>query len=167
MAQFRRHWTDESGDGLFLFGAGKKRKVDLEEDQDELPNSGSQDRYFFPKIVSLERQGNLKRLRIYTHSASSKGSKVSTSFGESAYVPLKVDEDQKLRSEIQESWEDSINRKTREFNQLTREKGHDESVWVAFAQFQVLSSPLGIVVTYACFLHTFSQSRLLLVPRMK
>ncbi|KAF2317625.1 hypothetical protein GH714_025828 [Hevea brasiliensis] len=37
---------------------------------------------------------------------------------------------------VEESWEDEVLRKSREFNQLTRENPHDEKVWLDFAEFQ-------------------------------
>jgi hypothetical protein len=37
---------------------------------------------------------------------------------------------------VEESWEDEVLRKTREFNKLTREHPHDEKVWLDFAEFQ-------------------------------
>ncbi|KAJ0047844.1 hypothetical protein Pint_16778 [Pistacia integerrima] len=37
---------------------------------------------------------------------------------------------------LEESWEDEVLRKTREFNKLTREHPYDEKGWLAFADFQ-------------------------------
>jgi hypothetical protein len=42
-----------------------------------------------------------------------------------------------MEPELEESWEDEMLRRTREFNKMSRERPHDEKVWLAFAQFQV------------------------------
>ncbi|KAK9106618.1 hypothetical protein Syun_022629 [Stephania yunnanensis] len=39
-------------------------------------------------------------------------------------------------AEVEESWEDEMLRKTRDFNRMTRECPHDEKVWIEFAEFQ-------------------------------
>ncbi|CAI0400206.1 unnamed protein product [Linum tenue] len=98
----------------------------------------SDGRYWSPKYAALVRHKNLKRLRFLAHVQP----EVTAS---DDFIPLLDSQipqeavDQAASSKasvIEESWEDEVLRKTREFNKLTREHPHDEKVWLDFAEFQ-------------------------------
>ncbi|KAL3512463.1 hypothetical protein ACH5RR_025180 [Cinchona calisaya] len=91
-------------------------------------------RYWSAKYAALERHRNLKRIRVLPPEKN-----VSSIYED--FIPLLYDGDSDGRSPsgakvVEESWEDEVYRKTKEFNKLTREKPHDEKVWLAFADFQ-------------------------------
>ncbi|KAJ4959907.1 hypothetical protein NE237_019817 [Protea cynaroides] len=92
-------------------------------------------RYWSTKYSALERHKNFKRVRIF---APDKSLIVPGEF-----IPLdetsceSADGRSPSRMDvIEESWEDEVLRKTREFNKMSRECPHDERVWLAFAEFQ-------------------------------
>ncbi|KAL2553546.1 hypothetical protein Fot_07165 [Forsythia ovata] len=90
-------------------------------------------RYWSAKYSALERHKNLKRVRIF-------GSRKHISSSGADYIPL-LDEGNTNVSfsgatVVEESWEEEVLRKTKEFNMLTREHPQDESIWLAFADFQ-------------------------------
>ncbi|XVE57225.1 hypothetical protein DITRI_Ditri04bG0074100 [Diplodiscus trichospermus] len=96
-------------------------------------------RYWSPSYAALEHHNNLKRFRLV-------GPKSSSPFVPTDFIPLSyIQSSPQLGDEIsilnnnsviEESWEDEVLRKTREFNKLTREHPHDEKAWLAFAEFQ-------------------------------
>ncbi|XWS50891.1 hypothetical protein CRYUN_Cryun12cG0128900 [Craigia yunnanensis] len=95
-------------------------------------------RYWSPNNAALEHHNNLKRLRRFAP-------KNSSHFVPIDFIPLSdVQSSPQICDEssisnnsiIEESWEDEVLRKTREFNKLTREHPHDEKAWLAFAEFQ-------------------------------
>ena len=82
-------------------------------------------RYWSAKYMALESKKTLKRFRII----------VPQKFPEiesDDFVALPDVE----ASVVEESWEDEVLRKTREFNKMTRERPQDEKVWLEFAEFQ-------------------------------
>lgn len=90
-------------------------------------------RYWSAKYSAVERHKNLKRVKVLAPSKP-----VRSLIAD--YIPL-VDEasDRELdlgARTIEESWEDEVLRKTREFNRMTREHPQNETVWLAFAEFQ-------------------------------
>ncbi|KAK6123611.1 hypothetical protein DH2020_042643 [Rehmannia glutinosa] len=90
-------------------------------------------RYWSAKYAAIERHKNLKRVRVLAPSKP-------LSSLVSDYIPL-IDEGSAsgpVSSEkvVEESWEDEVLRKTKEFNKMTRERPQDESIWLAFAEFQ-------------------------------
>ncbi|XP_020231564.1 protein NRDE2 homolog isoform X1 [Cajanus cajan] len=98
-------------------------------------------RYWSGKYMALERHKSFKRIRLVD-------SKLPPVTMEDEFIPLSesdagashgaVDNDSgpKTSGSLEESWEDEMLNKTREFNKLTREHPHDEKVWLAFAEFQ-------------------------------
>lgn len=98
-------------------------------------------RYWSAKYMALERHKNLKRLRLLAPRDLA-----DTVAGD--FIPLTdiqtsnegegaaADESTPTPVVVEESWEDELLRKTREFNKSTREHPHDEKVWLAFAEFQ-------------------------------
>ncbi|KAL6559327.1 hypothetical protein OROGR_004444 [Orobanche gracilis] len=88
----------------------------------------SDGRYWSTKYAAIERHKNLKRVRVLV---SRKPVKSSVN----VYIPL-LDENPNEKIVEEESWEDEVFRKTKDFNKMTRERPLDESVWLAFAEFQ-------------------------------
>lgn len=99
-------------------------------------------RYWSGKYMAVERHKSLKRIRLVAP-------KLSPVTIQDGFIPLSeesnagesheaVDNDNvsKSSASFEESWEDEMLNKTREFNKLTREQPHDEKVWLAFAEFQ-------------------------------
>ncbi|PIN25545.1 hypothetical protein CDL12_01738 [Handroanthus impetiginosus] len=90
-------------------------------------------RYWSAKYAAIERHKNLKRVRIVAPSKPL-GSSVAD------YIPLSDEgSDGGATSSltvVEESWEDEVLRKTKEFNKMTRERPQDESIWLEFAEFQ-------------------------------
>ncbi|KAK7314710.1 hypothetical protein VNO77_33237 [Canavalia gladiata] len=96
-------------------------------------------RYWSGKHMALERHKSFKRIRL----VAPKLAPVTT---QDEFIPLSdavtsqgaVDSDtvSKTSASLEESWEDEMLNKTREFNKLTREHPHDEKNWLAFADFQ-------------------------------
>ncbi|KAK3003604.1 hypothetical protein RJ639_019157, partial [Escallonia herrerae] len=85
-------------------------------------------RYWSAKYAALERHKNFKRIRIV---APERPASMNVS---ADFIP--VSDDQMSASVVEESWEDEVLRRTREFNRLTRERPHDEKAWLDFAEFQ-------------------------------
>ncbi|XP_047151586.1 nuclear exosome regulator NRDE2 isoform X2 [Vigna umbellata] len=98
-------------------------------------------RYWSGKYMALERHKSFKRIHLVA-------SKLSPVTMQDEFIPLSesdagsslgaVDSDSvsKTLTPLEESWEDEMLNKTREFNKLTREHPHDGKVWLAFAEFQ-------------------------------
>ncbi|XP_075483295.1 LOW QUALITY PROTEIN: uncharacterized protein LOC142523397 [Primulina tabacum] len=109
--------------------------IDGDEDIDWLDTKlKSGGRYWSAKYAAVERHKNLKRVRILVPAKPIVN--MVTDF-----IPLSSDEDSGSApvlnvTVIEESWEDEVLRKTKEFNTMTREHPQDESVWLAFAEFQ-------------------------------
>ncbi|KAG6676062.1 hypothetical protein I3842_15G134600 [Carya illinoinensis] len=108
------------------------RDGDVDSLDSKLVSSG---RYWSAKYTALERHKNLKRIRFLAPQNSTADE----------FIPLSDIQtyDEGLdgssvsgTSIIEESWEDEVLRKTREFNKQTREHPHNEKVWLAFAEFQ-------------------------------
>ncbi|KAL4578898.1 hypothetical protein LXL04_015029 [Taraxacum kok-saghyz] len=92
----------------------------------------SEGRYWSAKYAALEHHKNFKRLRIIAP-------KDSTPETTTDFVPLS-DESTSFNGQdsslVEESWEDEVLRKTKEFNIMTREQPHNEKFWLEFANFQ-------------------------------
>ncbi|XP_038687857.1 nuclear exosome regulator NRDE2 isoform X2 [Tripterygium wilfordii] len=129
-------WFDFNG----LYGGRPRgsvmdRDVDIDALDSKVKSGG---RYWSAKYAALERHKNFKRVRV--HAPRKSAPILSDDF-----IPLLdyqisgqgVDDGSALgNSVIEESWEDEVLRKTREFNRLTREHPHDEKGWLDFADFQ-------------------------------
>nr|GMC49449.1 protein NRDE2 homolog isoform X2 [Ipomoea batatas] len=92
-------------------------------------------RYWSAKYAAVERHKNLKRTRIFSHARPQLKDSVD-------FIPL-IDEGSGGESVsgatvVEESWEDEIFYKTKEFNKMTRERPHDEKIW---------SSPIRVFYT--------------------
>ncbi|KAF7822056.1 protein NRDE2-like protein isoform X1 [Senna tora] len=122
------HWRSQR-DSLF------ERDGDVDALDVKLKSAG---RYWSAKNMALERHKNFKRMRLVAP-------KMSAVMTQDEFIPLSdietsygaIDSSSVSKaSTLEESWEDEMLRKTREFNKLTRERPHDEKVWLAFAEFQ-------------------------------
>ncbi|KAL0356389.1 UNVERIFIED_CONTAM: hypothetical protein Sradi_4085800 [Sesamum radiatum] len=85
------------------------------------------------KFAAIERHKNLKRVRVLAPSKPRRSSLAD-------FIPLSAESSDSgpvsSVSVVEESWEDEVLRKTKEFNKMTRERPQDESLWLAFAEFQ-------------------------------
>lgn len=90
-------------------------------------------RYFSMKYTSLERNKGFKHLKV--------SQKDIPFVVPDEFIPLEPsslhESDGGSSEEVEESWEDEVIKKTREFNRRSREFPHDEKVWLSFAEFQV------------------------------
>ncbi|KAK3020732.1 hypothetical protein RJ639_046016 [Escallonia herrerae] len=84
-------------------------------------------RYWSAKYAALERHKNFKRIRIV---ATERPASMNVS---ADFIPVSGDQ---MSASVEESWEDEVLRRTREFNRLTRERPHDEKAWLDFVEFQ-------------------------------
>ncbi|XP_021907541.1 protein NRDE2 homolog isoform X2 [Carica papaya] len=108
--------------------------LDQDGDASALDNkTKSGGRYWSAKYAALERHKDLKRIH---HIAPRKSAAMSLD----DFIPLSDEGADNCsiskHSVVEESWEDEVLRKTRDFNKLTREHPCDEKVWLAFAEFQ-------------------------------
>lgn len=103
-------------------GSSLDRDGDVDALDGKLKSGG---RYWSAKYMALESHKNLKRVRVLVPQRFLEA--VSDDF-----IPL-LDVQSSV---VEESWEDEVLRKTREFNKMTRERPHDEKAWLEFAEFQ-------------------------------
>lgn len=113
--------------------------LDADGDVDALDSKlKSAGRYWSPKHSALERHRNFKRSRILAP-------RKSTSDPPGDFIALlepKTSGDGKDGGSgvetfmVEESWEDEVLRKTREFNRRTRENPYNDKAWLEFAEFQ-------------------------------
>jgi hypothetical protein len=107
--------------------------MDLDSDLDGLDSKVKVGgRYFSAKHAVLERNKGFKHLKVL---------KRDNAILPEDFIPVEASsipaESTTTQHELEESWEDEILRRTKEFNKMTRESPHDEKIWLAFAQFQV------------------------------
>ncbi|KAK6925447.1 siRNA-mediated silencing protein NRDE-2 [Dillenia turbinata] len=116
-----------SNDNISSWKYGVSRSGDG--DADALDSKAKSDgRYCSAKYAALERHRELKRIRVTVPRTPTPNP------GEFISILEEVDGEKVVI--VEESWEDEVLRKTREFNKMTRENPHDEKVWLAFAEFQ-------------------------------
>lgn len=113
--------------------------LDGDDDLDSLDSKlKTSARYWSAIHSALERHKNLKRIRIVAHEKSKiviPGDFIPLSDIQTSPEAI-IDGSSLGTSTSEESWEDEILRKTREFNKMSREHPHDEKVWLSFADFQ-------------------------------
>lgn len=112
--------------------------LDPEEDSISLDDKArAEGRYWSARFVSIERRKDLKRIR-----AISSGKPIYLPSED--FIPLQQEVDTDQQNELEstsnmecgETWDEFFMRRTREFNKMTRDRPHDESLWIAFANFQ-------------------------------
>ncbi|KAJ3695951.1 hypothetical protein LUZ60_001328 [Juncus effusus] len=129
IARYRIETQMGSSNHKFLSQFKQSSNIYEDSDLDQLDSkSKSNGRYFSIKYSNLERNKGFKHLKITHH-------KDAPSTESDEYIPLE-EKDSDSSEEQEESWEDEIIKKTRDFNKKSREFPHDEQVWLAFAEFQ-------------------------------
>lgn len=142
VARYRPHQVMEE---LLLPDCGSSYKdgkiitvLDPEEDSISLDDKArAEGRYWSARFVSIERRRDLKRIR-----AISSGKPIY--FPSEDFIPLQQEVDTGQQNDLEstsnlecgETWDEIFMRRTREFNKMTRDRPHDESLWIAFANFQ-------------------------------
>jgi hypothetical protein len=108
--------------------------IDFDSDLDGMDNKvRAGGRYYSAKNAVFERNKGFKHLKIFKGNTSVMLAEDFVPF-DTQSLPVKSTA---MEPELEESWEDEMLRRTREFNKMSRERPHDEKVWLAFAQFQV------------------------------
>ncbi|CAI9113285.1 OLC1v1013858C1 [Oldenlandia corymbosa var. corymbosa] len=135
VARYKVHNSKKtSAFSFYRFG----RNISVFDGDDDLEGLDSKlrlgGRYWSAQYAALERHRNLKRFRVLPLEKN-----VSSTYDD--FISFLDDGDLESKSQlvtnlVEESWEDEVLRRTKEYNKLTREKPHDEKVWIAFADFQ-------------------------------
>ncbi|KAL5208468.1 hypothetical protein ABZP36_032903 [Zizania latifolia] len=89
-------------------------------------------RYYLSKYAVLERNKGFKHLKVLKEDISAMLSEDFIPLG----TPSLPEKCTTGGQELEESWEDEILWRTKEFNKMSRECPHDEKIWLDFAQFQ-------------------------------
>ncbi|KAK9049380.1 hypothetical protein SSX86_031651 [Deinandra increscens subsp. villosa] len=94
----------------------------------------SEGRYWSAKYAALGNHKDFKRLRIVAPKDSLQESATD-------FIPLSdektlIDSQPENSSLVEESWEDEVLRKTKDFNKMTREQPYNDKIWLEFAEFQ-------------------------------
>ncbi|XP_050218221.1 uncharacterized protein LOC126668990 isoform X2 [Mercurialis annua] len=122
-----------SAHGIYLSNKKKSSIFDRDGDIDGLDvKLKSNGRYWSAKNGALEFHKNFKRLRFH----APRHPVVVDSDDFIPFSDTEVVSKEAASSFVEESWEDELMRKTREFNVLTRERPYDEKLWLDFAEFQ-------------------------------
>lgn len=110
------------------------KRWDFDQDNSLDAKLKSQGRYWSPKNAALEHHNNFKRLRIIPPKHAPQ--EIATDY----FIPLSNDSSliDATPSLVEESWEDQVLRKTKEFNQMTRDQPYNHKIWLHFAEFQDL-----------------------------
>nr|XP_043632283.1 nuclear exosome regulator NRDE2 [Erigeron canadensis] len=129
--------SKSSGLNYNAFHSSNMRSWDLGGDNDvnSLDNKlRSEGRYWSAKHAALEHHKNFKRLRVVGPKGSQQ--EIGTDFIPLSDETTPVEGQPKDLSVVEESWEDEVLRKTKEFNKMTREHPYNENFWLEFANFQ-------------------------------
>lgn len=139
VARYKPHSSTFGSTGHSMYHQDQKRwGYDKDDDMNVLDYKlKSVGRYWSARYTAIERHRNFKRMRVTAPE------KCATAIDPN-FIPLSDDTFSERSdgrtlpkaSVIEESWEDVVLRKTREFNKLTRENPHNEKGWVDFADFQ-------------------------------
>ncbi|KAL3374250.1 hypothetical protein AABB24_005955 [Solanum stoloniferum] len=138
VARYKLHNLRKTSE-LNYYRRNDKRNFERDIDIDALDNKlRSGGRYWSGTYAAIEHHKNLKRLRILTPLKPMMNIPAD-------FVSLsdEVKSDEGIRGDaisgnavVEESLEDEVYRKTKEFNKMTRERPHDAQIWLGFAQFQ-------------------------------
>lgn len=145
VARYKIHYqSNSSGAHLQGLHQWKQRNsaLDAENDVDGLdPKLREGGRYFSTRYSNLERHKDFKRVLVVASVKSLVDPEEFIPLSESPISPEQCNNESVAKLEIEESWDDEVLRKTKEFNKMSREFPHDEKVWIAFAEFQVRCLP--------------------------
>nr|XP_016461934.1 PREDICTED: protein NRDE2 homolog isoform X2 [Nicotiana tabacum] len=138
VARYKLHNSRKNSE-LNYYRWNDKRSFERESDIDALDNKlRSGGRYWSATYAAIEHHKNLKRLRFLSPLKP-----MMSMPADFISLPDEVKSDEGIRGDtvsgnavVEESWEDEVFRKTKEFNKMTRERPHDAQIWLAFAQFQ-------------------------------
>lgn len=120
---------------MFLNRRFGSSHIDFDSDLDGLDKKvRAGGRYYSAKNAVFERNKGFKHLKVFKGDTSAMLAEDFVPF-DAQSLPVKSTT---VEQELEESWDDEILRRTKEFNKMSRERPHDEKVWLAFAQFQVL-----------------------------
>ncbi|KAJ8554076.1 hypothetical protein K7X08_024754 [Anisodus acutangulus] len=133
VARYKLHNLRKTSE-LNYYRRNDKRTFERDSDIDALDNKvRSGGRYWSATYAAIEHHKNLKRQKFLTPLKPMMNIPAD-------FVSLS---DEGIRGDaiagnavVEESWEDEVLRKTKEFNRMTRERPHDVQIWLAFAQFQ-------------------------------
>ncbi|KAI7730655.1 hypothetical protein M8C21_001008 [Ambrosia artemisiifolia] len=131
------HATKSSMFNYNAFGSSNTKRWDFDRDNDA--NSldtklKSEGRYWSAKYAALEHHRNFKRFRIVAPKDSSQ--EITTDFIPLSDDTTSTDGQPTNSSVVEESWEDEVLRKTKDFNKVTREQPYNDKIWLEFAEFQ-------------------------------
>lgn len=113
--------------------------IDVDGDLDVLDSKlRSGGRYCSVRYTALERHKGLKHVKIVNRNTVSSVPGEFIPLHEFQLSPEKESNLSSSKGDREESWEDEVVRRTRELNRMSRDFPHDENVWLAFAEFQVL-----------------------------
>lgn len=93
-------------------------------------------RYWSARYTAVERHKNFKRMRIIASEKCVMAIDYFIPLSDDTFCEHSDGRTLSGASVIEESWEDMVLRKTKEFNKLTREYPHNEKGWLDFADFQ-------------------------------
>ncbi|CAA6664727.1 unnamed protein product [Spirodela intermedia] len=111
--------------------------LDAENDLDVLDSkSKAAGRYCSTKYSALERHKGFKRVKLVSNEKCLAVPSDFIPLVEPEVTHERYDSEMVSKTEIEESWEDEMIRRTREFNKKTRDFPHDERIWMEFADFQ-------------------------------
>ncbi|CAN6465668.1 unnamed protein product [Victoria cruziana] len=136
VARFRRYELLDRSDHVVHSKSFRWDILNSERDANGMDSKAkAEGRYYSVKYAALERHKQLKRI-LFLHQKRSY-------INPEEFIPLTDVSTSdmsvtgvKLGQEVEESWEDHVIRKTREFNKMTRDFPHDERSWIAFADYQ-------------------------------
>ncbi|KAM3381481.1 nuclear exosome regulator NRDE2 isoform X1 [Capsicum galapagoense] len=138
VARYKLHNLRKTSE-LNYYRRDDKKTFEGDIDIDALDNTlRSGGRYWSATYAAIEHHKNLKRLKILTPLKPMMN--IPADF---VLLSDEVKSDEGIRGDaisgnvvVEESLEDEVFRKTKEFNKMTRERPHDAQIWLAFAQFQ-------------------------------
>ncbi|KAI7757725.1 hypothetical protein M8C21_012826 [Ambrosia artemisiifolia] len=131
------HATKSSMFNYNAFGSSNTKRWEFDRDNDANSLDAklkSEGRYWSAKYAALEHHRNFKRFRIVAPKDSSQ--EITTDFIPLSDETTSTDDQPTNSSLVEESWEDEVLRKTKDFNKMTREQPYNDKIWLEFAEFQ-------------------------------
>ncbi|KAJ0987304.1 hypothetical protein J5N97_005660 [Dioscorea zingiberensis] len=123
--------------GLLYRWKASYSSMDLDGDFDVLDSKfRAGGRYCSVKYAAIERHKSFKRVRIVRKKEPLVSPGEFIPLSEPQTSPENASHSSVAKGEVEESWDDEVLRRTREFNKMSREFPHDEKIWLDFAEFQ-------------------------------